>query len=208
MADDRFTKPSKLHQSMRRQLGLLSSHVKALQFDSRSQNFINAIDRNHQLTRVALGPVADFRRFLLAKSVPGIASQLESIRLLGETFENTFRLPNLSETDRLLDAVDVSRTVKTLSSCWDHVAELQQAIEAMSSPWLNTANEIRSLTGFVGLQEIGRVLRTKPLFDLQSSNVLRLYLGDWRGTIDCPERSLPIRWRVLTSTVSEVWTRL
>ena len=57
----------------RRQLELLSSHVKALQFDSRSQNFINAIDRNHQLTRVALGPVADFRRFLLAKSVPGIA---------------------------------------------------------------------------------------------------------------------------------------
>ena len=58
-------------------------------------------------------------------------------------------------------------------------------------PWLNIEDQIRSLTGVVELQEIGHVLHTMPVFDIESAERLQPHLGDWRGTIDWPLRFSP-----------------
>ena len=56
----------------------------------------------------------------------------------------------------------------------------------MTTPWLNMHDQTRSLTGLLGLQEIGHVLNTIPDFNIDLDERLRCYLGDWRSPIDWP----------------------
>ncbi len=69
----------------------------------------------------------------------------------------------------------------------DHKNQLLHAIEAMTTPWLNTENQLQSLAGFVGLQQIGHILRTKSPFDVELAEQLRPHFGDWQARIDWPK---------------------
>ena len=66
------------------------------------------------------------------------------------------------------------------------MSELRRAIEAMTAPWLNIQDQVRSLMSIVELHDIGHVLRTMPAFDMEPAERLRLHLGDWRARIDWP----------------------
>ena len=122
-----------------------------------------ANDPTRNLTRTALGPIEDLRRSLQLDTVPNIATGLESVRCLGVELENQFRLPTVLETPTLLQALEMDAPARALAHYHDHTNEVRHAIEAMTAPWLNIEDQVRSLTGLVELQEIGHVLHAMPV---------------------------------------------
>ena len=163
----------------------LKNALRAQEANSNIQRLIADADRTRNLMRSVLEPAEDLRRSLLYDTTPNLVSELEGIRNFGVELENQFRLPTLPETPTLFRALDeMDETARAFAHYRDHTADLRHAVEAMTTPWLDTQDLFRSLTGFVDLQEIGHVLSTLPAFDLDPAQRLRSHLGDWRETID------------------------
>jgi hypothetical protein len=97
-----------------------------------------------------------------------------------------FQLPEVSRTVRLLKEFENSPLAKQLKWAGEHTKEIQRAIQAVRSPWLNTQNVLQSIGGFAELQRIGIALRQQPSFSDQLADQLRAGLGDWRATLEWP----------------------
>ena len=102
---------------------------------------------------------------------------------LAEAAHRQFQLPQVSETASLLRELERSGARETIGQ----KLEIQRAMEAMRSPWLDSENRIQSITGFARLQDLGHALRTMPAFEPTLADKLRSSLGDWREPIDWPE---------------------
>ena len=102
---------------------------------------------------------------------------------LAEAAHRQFRLPQVSETASLLRELERSGARETIG----RELEIQRAMEAMRSPWLDIENKAQSVTGFARLQNLGYSLRTMTAFDTALADRLRPALGDWREPIDWPK---------------------
>ena len=168
MKDDVFNKILKRNESLQRLFEPLSVRIKALElFDFNIHPLLAAADR---LTRTA----------------PSIPPGLASLRSFGVELDKQFRLPTVLETPTLLQKLEIDAPARALAHYQDHMNEVLQGIEAMTTPWLNIKDEVRSFTGLIELQEIGHVLHTMPAFDIDAAESLWLHLGDWRANIDWP----------------------
>ena len=136
--------------------------------------------------RAVLGPLEDIRRSSAFDLFRAVTTELQPLRSLITDLERQFRLPQFAKASDLLRALDLDGTVRALPHYRNHVTEQYRAIEAMTVPWLNVNDEVRSLKGLAGLQEIGRTLNTMPVHSLHTAKRLRLHLGDWRAPIDWP----------------------
>ena len=188
MPDDTLRRALKGHETLWRQLQPLSVQIEALQrFNAGIHSFIEEADRTGTLIRAALGPVEDLRRSVqLNTELLDVATELRGFRRLGVEMEKRFLLPELPDIPVLLESLEMGRTARALSHSRDDMSRFRQAIEAMSTPWLDSQNQLRSLTGLLGLQHIGHELHSKPVFNVESAERLRHYLGDWRARIDWP----------------------
>ena len=186
MKDDVLSKTLERHESLQRLLEPLSLRIDALHPNYSIERLLEDADPSRNLARTALGAVEELRRSLQLDPVPSIPTGLESTRTLGLALEDQFRLPTVLETPTLLQALQTDVPATTLAYYRDHTTDVRDAIEGMTTPWLNIADQIRSLTGIVELQEIGHVLHAMPGFEIDSANRLRPHLGDWRGSIEWP----------------------
>ena len=187
MPDDTLSRALKTLETLRRQLEPLSVQIEALQSNAGIDRLIEDAARTRTLMRAALGPVEDLRRSpQLNTEILDAATELGSLRRLGVELEKQFLLPKLPDTRKLFKALEMGGTARALSLNRDDVSRFRQAIEAMTTPWLDSQNQLRSLNGLLGLQHIGHELQSKPAFDVESAERLRLHLGDWRAKIDWP----------------------
>lgn len=211
MADDTLSR-LKAHEALWRQLEPLSVQTKALHSGVGLQRLIEDADRARASMRAYLGPIADLRRSIelhsklldaatgqrgfrrlglevekqFRASVSAATAATKDLRRLGSGVEGQFILPELPDTRKLLEALEVSGTVTALSRSRDDMRRLRQMIAAMTAPWLDNQNQLRSLRGLHGLQHIGHELHAKAVFDAASAGRLRDYLGDWRASVDWP----------------------
>ena len=188
MRDDELVLAIKTLETLRRQLRPLSAQIEALRSNAGIHRLVEDTARTQTLMRAALGPVEDMRRNLqLNTRLLDATKALSEFRRLGVELEKQFRLPELSETMELLNQLAVRTTAEALSS-YRHVevTRFRQAIEAMTTPWLHSHEQLRSVKGLLGLQQIGHELLSRPLSDVASGERLRHYLGDWRARIDWP----------------------
>ena len=187
MPYDTLSRALTTYETLRRQFEPLSAQIEALQSNAGIHRLIEEADRTRTLMRAALGPVEDLRRSLHRNSeLLDAATELREFRRAGVELEKQFLLPELPDTQELLKALEMDGTARALAAHSDHVSRLRQAIEAMTTPWLDSQNQLRSLSGLLGLQHIGHELHLKPVFDVESAGRLRDYLGDWRARIDWP----------------------
>lgn len=186
MSDDALRKAIAALETLRRQTQPLSPAINALRSTIESRQRLIA-DAHHFRTamRVAVGPLEDLRRSLTLASEHATA-ELRSVFRLYAALDRQFRLPNPSDTQKLIQAWTTIKTESALSSYGDHVGDIRQVIDAITTPWLDTKNALASLNGLLGLQSIGKELHSRHIFDVASAERLRHHLGDWRPTIDWP----------------------
>ena len=186
MTDDPLKNALKDHDALHRQLKPLSTRVEALQGDFSKLHVIDVADPIGKVMRAVLGPVEDLRSSRLLDTVPNVASDLQSVGKLGMALGEQFRLPQLPEIPTLLESFDIEQWSFPTARILETVTELNRSIEAMTTPWLNVQDESRSLTGLMGLQDMGLALASKPMNEMASGEQWRRHLGDYRPPIDWP----------------------
>lgn len=171
---------------LRRQLAPFEETMKAFTKDTTFQQLLKEADRHRELMRAALGPLDELRRTGLLREAAELSALSKQARDLMAEVEKTFRLPDLAEATKAFREFEASGAAKILERYREQSSELQRAMEAMRTPWLDVQDRLRSVTGFVELQGIGYALRTMPPFDARLADALRSGLGDWQAKINWP----------------------
>ena len=112
---------------------------------------------------------------------------VDPLRGAMDEFSARFSLPDLSDTVKLMQQFQQSPEMEEFSKYAASVNEIQRAMDAMHTPWLDAQESQRSIAGFARIQGIGSILNRTQSFDDVVSKTLRSDLGDWRDKITWPE---------------------
>jgi len=155
--------------------------------------------------RLELGEVNPLAALSLARvPMPEIATaskltadpRLHSINLLGEMQRASallaesaayLHLPEVTATCPLLDEFRSWSITTTLQRYGQDALNVQRAMEAMNSPWLNSNDLMRSINGFSAIQAMGHALNEMIPFGERLTEALRTDCGDWREKITWPK---------------------
>jgi hypothetical protein len=150
------------------------------------RQMMKELDHQAAAMRSAWGPIEELSQARVAFNDSSFIRAAEEARRTIAAFESRFRLPEIKEISQLMAEYKVSLGSEALAWPVEHAAKLQQAMESMRTPWLDSQKAINSIVGFAKLQGIGDMLRNMPAFDQNLTASLRINLGDWRD---------PITWR-------------
>ena len=183
MRNDDIRRIVEAQEVLRNQLEPISRAIESIQSMQGVLQTSRDIARYRELLRVSLGPLEDLRR----SGYLTLASQLHTeISGLGGLLaaEQRFQLPEISNVSRLLR--QFSAEMEAVRRYSQQENALLRLMESMQTPWLDVANQLRSINGFAGLHGIGSLLRTSPAFHGNAADILRLDLGDWREEVTWP----------------------
>jgi Swt1-like HEPN len=162
----------------------MAETARLLEENSSIKQMMESLKLHEEITRTALGPMWELRQAGVLD--PPWRRELELATAAMEVFQNRFRLPEMQEAERLLTQFRENSPFEELTRYSAQESSLRQAIESMSTPWLDVHEAMKSMEGFVEIQGIGHALRNMPAFDQDFAATLRLDLGDWRDTISWP----------------------
>lgn len=178
----------KLIEEMQRQMEPLTALQNSLGGQSGVARLVEDMTRKHDLLRTAYGPMEELRQSGALATLTQQGGAIQQVYKQMEAAHKRFALPEVTTATKLLEEFQ-NGPASTLAV--QFLAErdaITRATEAMQTPWLDTANQLRSVRAFADLQGIGLALRTMPSFGDQFTDLLRDELGDWRDKIAWPER--------------------
>ena len=152
-----------------------------------AEEFTRHDHRYEQMMRTALGPAEELRCAGTLDAASRLADQFKPMQGVLAEIEKRFRLPELGEAARVFQEMNNAGIASILKRYHEETSGIQNALEAMRSPWLDRQNIARSFEGLSGLQSIGHALSNLPSFDEKLTETLRVDLGDWRLNISWPE---------------------
>lgn len=153
---------------------------------STSAMLAKAIYHNGDMVREAARGLTQ-RDSMSAVIAAGIEKQQQETLHLLKSHDAMFRLPQASETTRLLASYQVGAVAVFAQQHAKGALDRQRFLEAITTPWINSAEAARSASAILELQSMGNALRTVKGFDLGLTAAIRLDLGDWRDKITFPE---------------------
>lgn len=114
----------------------------------------------------------------------GITSQMAREALKRSA---TFSLPELSVTKGYLEVFQ-NQQAEFLKAARVNVlgGGVEEALARMRSPWLDLNNVTGSISGVIGLHTLGKWIVTRPSFDIETTQLVRSALGDWRDFTSPP----------------------
>ncbi len=118
----------------------------------------------------------------IADTIAGLRLQTSEMMRCHEAL---YRLPVANEVALLLQNCDFGAVAKLAQEReW---LEIKTAFNDIATPWLNADESLRSASGMLELQGIGKLLGSANGFDQTITAALRKDLGDWRDKITFPE---------------------
>ena len=100
--------------------------------------------------------------------------------------EKQFCLPETNFAMNLIRQFENGALARMIERYELSVPQLQLAMDAMTTSWLDKANERKSVDGFIALQGIGHSLSNMRPFGDRLTDALQVDLGDWSGTFVWP----------------------
>ncbi|MCC5902731.1 MAG: hypothetical protein JJT87_12505 [Halomonas sp.] len=164
--------------------------VKAFQENSSVNRLLESLERDERLMRIVQGPLEDLRRAGIFDRDSVFQEQLRPVLQRIDAFNSRYTLPDVSTTVRIMQEFQQSPAAEALARYATRADEIQRAMGSMHTPWLDEQQNLRSVTSFVEMQGIGRILEKMPAFDGTVCAALRTDLGDWRDKIDWQELEL------------------
>lgn len=149
---------------------------------------LETVEQCKALMRAVEGPLAELRRSGIFDASSPFRRELQLTQQRMAEFTARFQLPGVDAIVSLTTQFRESPLANVLARYSEGASNLQRAMEAMRTPWLDAINSMRSVGSFAEIQGIGRILERLPTFDEQVATVLRKGLGDWRDPISWPTR--------------------
>jgi len=166
--------------------GSVLQAVTAFESSAGSRMLAEAV-RNQALISATQGPIEELRRASVFDQSLDVHERLRSAQEMLDAFNSRFILPDVSISAKLMQECQQSPAAAVLARYAGQADEIQRAMEAMDTPWLDEQDKMRSVIGFAEIQGIGSMLTRLPGFDNTVSEALRVDLGDWRDKITWPE---------------------
>ena len=186
--NDEIRKIAKAQEILSIQLAPFINAMNSIAASQTMMHLAHDTNRIHELIRAAAGPISEMHRQIsyinLAWFPPEEIQRLQNLVL---EVEKRFYLPEVTTVINLLRQFENNNVATMMRRYEMPMSELQRSLAIMSTPWLDTYQELRSVEGFVGLQGIGRVLGAMQPFDTRLTDALRIDLGDWRKRIVWPQ---------------------
>ena len=158
---------------------------------ARVQSLVKELEREseriRELVRASARPIEGLGRAGRFNLDTPFHRAMERAQQFVADYESRFQLPEIGEAARLMGEFRASSVAGMVLDITEETSSIQKAMEAMHQPWLDTADSLRSIGGFAGLQSIGRALGEIPAFGEQLTDALRVGLGDWRDRISWPK---------------------
>lgn len=161
--------------------------IKDLQEKSEVSRVLEGIKHNESLIRAAQGPLEELRLAGVFDHTSDLYEQYLPVQHMIDTFNARFTLPDVPSTVMLMQEFQQSPAIEAMARYSTRTDDIQRAMEAMQTPWLDAQETMQSVTSFVELQGIGRMLESMPAFDNAVCAALRTDLGDWRSKHTWPE---------------------
>ncbi|WHZ24749.1 MAG: hypothetical protein OJF47_003861 [Nitrospira sp.] len=160
--------------------------IRGLERNSGIQRMLEEIKQHDAMTRLVIGPMEEFRRAGIFQHASLLSNEMELLKRSMADWDARFRLPDMSETFRLVNEFQNSPASKALRRYEEAISSMKNAIESMRTPWLDIHDSMRSISGFATLQGIGHALSNMSAFEDHLTASLRIDLGDWRDRITWP----------------------
>jgi len=177
----------KLLEQINSQLAPFSAFEKGVGASGAVARLVEDMNRQNDVLRAAYGPIEELRRSGVLTTLTESNQAFRSLQQQIEAATQRFSLPEVTTATELLQEFyrsDAAQIAEQFRAKNDYLA---QAVEAMRSPWVDVAAQMRSVGAFAELQSIGLALRTVPSFNDQLTEMLRGELGDWRERMAWPE---------------------
>lgn len=137
------------------------------------------LERQHRLFE---GPMKEAQRLGLFDRDSDLAGSMTAVLTARQEYERLFRLPERDQIGRFArDALMIGGTISRASA--QSQSTVQEAMEAMHTPWLRIEQDRASAKAFAEIIGIGGGLRNIPSFDPDFASALRSGLGDWRDPV-------------------------
>lgn len=161
--------------------------ARAMETNSSIQRMLADVERQQRLVNSLEGPLAELRASGIFEEVTKWQGEFERTQQLMADYHSRFVLPDLGRITKLAEESNLGRVAQLAKQFSGPNLDIQRAMEAMRTPWLDAQRVLDSVRGFSELQGIGRVLDQIPAFEDQVSIALRESLGDWRDAISWPK---------------------
>lgn len=170
--------------------GPIIQAINDLQENSPVNRLLADIERNENLIRAAQGPLEELRMAGFLDSTSDLKERYLTARNVIDEFEDRFSLPEVPSDLALIHEFHQSPVMEAMARYSTRADEIQRAMQAMSTPWLDAQETLKSVTSFTELQGMGKMLDNMPPFENSVCSALREELGDWRRKINWSDRLL------------------
>lgn len=181
--DDEMRKLTARFEEMERFVSKTQSLVDRLQPPSALQQYVADQERIAAQLRAAMGPINDLKRALANTRTPA----LDSLSALARSFEDRFRLPEISSLRTMMSSMEQSGALAALAATQSRMDAVRLSMESMRAPWLDIQRQLESMNGLAHLHGIGQAIHAYPAFDDRLALALRFDLGDYRDLVTWPE---------------------
>jgi len=178
----------KLAEQMQRQMAPLAALQESAIEQRQLRRLVEDMTRQHDLLCAAFDPIEELRQTralaTLAKQDGAINQAYREI----DTAHSYFTMPEFTQVTELLAGLQNGPVAELTAYSLAEKDAIALAAMGMQTPWLDTVDQLRSVSAFADLQGIGLALQTMPSFSDQFTDLLRDDLGDWRDQIAWPEK--------------------
>lgn len=176
-----------LAEQLQRQMKPLADLERALGGNNALARLAEDMDRHKKILSATYGPMEELRRSGALAAITeqrGAVAELE--KQLALTTER-FKLPETKLAVELMETYRTDHASELVKQFKGHQDYLRRATEAIGSPWLDMAAQMRSVGAFADIQSVGFALKNIPAFDDRLTKLLRIDLGDWQDRINFPQ---------------------
>tara|TARA_R110002110_G_scaffold415618_1_gene652466 strand:- start:802 stop:2019 length:1218 start_codon:yes stop_codon:yes gene_type:complete len=161
--------------------------VLALRENTAVARILQDVERERAMMGAVEGPLAELRRAGVFNQTSQLNEEFRKTQQMMEEFKARFTLPETTAAMKLMQEFQKNPLADVMKRYAEQASEIQKAMEAMRTPWLDAQQALKSMAGFAEIQGIGSMLSRLPTFDNQVSLALRADLGDWRDKITWPK---------------------
>jgi len=158
----------------------------ALEENPSVKRMLEDVEHQRAMMRAVEGPLAELRRAGVFDQTYQFHEVFPKTQQMMQEFKARFALPEVSSAMKLMQEFQQSPFAGVMKRYAEQASEIQRAMEAMRTPWLDAQQALKSVAGFAEIQGIGGMITRMPSFGDQVSDALRVDLGDWRDKITWP----------------------
>src|SRR5690606_7692539 len=135
----------KLIAQMQRQIEPLATFQKSFSGQSGAARLVEDMNRQRDLMRTAYGPMGELRKYGALAALTQQGGAIKQVYKAMEAVRNRFELPDVQSATKLLEEIENGPTSRLAAHFLGEKDIYKRAIDAIQTPWLDTANQLRSV---------------------------------------------------------------